>query len=318
MKMETLSAKDPRRCQHGMGPKTLKGCCMPPQNLEAALEATVALAWEAADVALAHYRPGITVDTKGGDPGNLVTQADRDVNTLLVERLQRAYPDDAILAEESITSHDFKSRQHCRRLWCIDPIDGTREFVERSGQFAVMIGLAIDGAARLGVVLQPTEARVYAGCLLGDGRALAWTADREGFKQPLRVGTIDRPDDARLMVSRTFRSRGITLLAQRLGVKQMQPLGSVGLKMARLARGEADLYVSLSSQTHEWDACGPEAILRAAGGTVTDLDGLPLRYNKELTPTPRGIVASNGALHGGCLEALRAIEEQRRKGLPRP
>jgi 3'(2'), 5'-bisphosphate nucleotidase len=71
----------------------------------------------------------------------------------------------------------------------------------------------------------------------------------------------------------------------------------------------------LSTQTHEWDACGPEAILRAAGGTVTDLDGLPLRYNKELTPTPRGIVASNGPLHGGCLEAVKVIEAQRRRAL---
>ena len=288
---------------------------MPPQSLEAALQATVELAWEAADVALDHYRPGIAVDIKGGDPGNLVTQADRDVNALLVSRLQQAHPSDAILAEESATSHDYGTRRHHRRLWCIDPIDGTREFVERSGQFAVMIGLAIDGAARLGVVLQPTEARVYAGCLLDDGRAVAWTADRAGHQEPLRVGATARPDQARLMVSRTFRSKGITQLAERLGVKQLQPLGSVGLKMARLAQGEADLYVSLSTQTHEWDACGPEAILRAAGGTVTDLDGMPLRYNKEHTPTPRGIVASNGPLHGGCLEAVKVIEAQRRRAL---
>lgn len=287
---------------------------MPDDTLTTTLAATVSLAWAAADEALRHYRPGIAVDIKNNDPDNLVTQADRDVNALIIAALERRYPGDAILAEEAQATHAYAQRRHNRRLWCIDPIDGTREFVARSGDFAVMIGLAIDGAARLGVVLQPTQERVYAGALLEDGSTEAWTAGRDGHKEPLRVNQVADSAQGRLMVSRSFRSRGIVKLGQLLGAQELVPMGSVGLKMAMLARGSAEMYVSLSTQTHEWDACGPEAILRAAGGTVTCLDGRQLVYNKPTTPTPRGIVASNGPLHPQCLQAVATLEELRRRG----
>ncbi len=287
---------------------------MPAETLEATLDATVALAWLAADIAMKHYHPGIEVDIKNGDPTNMVTQADREVNDLLMTELTRLFPHDGILAEESPASHDFAQRQHHRHLWCIDPIDGTREFVAHSGDFAVMIGLAIDGAARLGVVLQPTEGRVYAGVLGDNNNHIAWTATREGKKQPLQVNAVASCAQAKMMVSRSHTSRGIALLAQGLGVTTLLPMGSVGLKMSMLAKQEAEIYISLSNQTHEWDACGPEAILRAAGGTVTDLDGAQLTYNKRHTPTPRGIVASNGVLHEACLAEVRALEAARRRG----
>ena len=171
----------------------------------------------------------------------------------------------------------------------------------------------VTGRARLGVVLQPTEGRVYAGALLEDGGQVAWTATRDGARTPLRVNQASDSASGRLMVSRSFRSRGITALGRLLQARELVPMGSVGLKMAMLARGAAEMYVSLSAQTHEWDACGPEAILRAAGGIVTDLDGKPLVYNKPSTPTPRGIVASNGLLHEACLAAVAALEAERRR-----
>lgn len=286
-------------------------------DLELALSHAIALAWAAADVAMNLYRPGIAVDIKNNDPGNMVTQADKDANQLIVAGLQRQFADDGILAEETSDSHAYAHRKHKRRLWCVDPIDGTREFVARTGDFAVMIGLAIDGAARLGVVLQPTQGRVYAGLLDGEGRGRAFVAQRDGSQQPLRVNDVTARHALRQMVSRSFRSRGITALAENLGIHTLLPMGSVGLKMAMLAGGHAELYASLGSQTHEWDACGPEAILRAAGGMVTDLDGKALRYNKPTTPTPRGIMASNGAgngsLHKDALAAVQRLEQMRKK-----
>lgn len=286
---------------------------MPHETLDAALQAAIVMAWEASDIILAHYRAGVVADIKNNDPTNLVTQADRDANMLLMARLQSRFPQHAVMAEECTESHSYARRQHTSHLWCIDPIDGTREFVAQSGQFAVMMGLAIDGFARLGVVLQPTEGRLYAGILGDDGRNIAFTADRSGNQQPLQVLGTPTTQEARMMISRTYKSRGIQSLATSMGVKELLPMGSVGLKMAALASGRAEIYVSLSSQTHEWDACGPEAILRGAGGAVTDLDGAPLRYNKPTTPTPRGIVASNGVLHGACLAAVAELEASRVK-----
>jgi 3'(2'), 5'-bisphosphate nucleotidase len=90
-----------------------------------------------------------------------------------------------------------------------------------------------------------------------------------------------------------------------------QPVGSVGLKAARIALGEADIYLSVSDRMKEWDVCAPEAILCAAGGTVSDCLGEPLRYNKQEPNTPRGILATNGPLHDTCLEALKPVVNER-------
>jgi 3'(2'), 5'-bisphosphate nucleotidase len=114
------------------------------------------------------------------------------------------------------------------------------------------------------------------------------------------------------MVSRSHRSKTVTRVADELGVVREQPLGSVGLKATRVALGAADVYLSVSDRTHEWDACAPEAILRAAGGMVTDCLGEPLRYNKTITNTPRGILATNGLLHAACVQALKPIARERR------
>lgn len=273
------------------------------------LEVAVALAQDAARAAMAHYRPGLAVDFKHGDPSDPVTQADRDANEVLMAGLGRAFPEDALLAEESLASHAYAARQHSRRLWCIDPIDGTREFVAHSGHFAVMVGLAIAGQARLGVVLQPTEQIVYAGYLGDHGDRVAWMQQGQGPRTALAVSGPTPAGDTRMVVSRSWRSRGVQAVAARMGITQQLPWGSVGLKMGVLARAHAELYISASNKTHEWDACGPEAILCAAGGTVTDLAGGPLRYNKPTTQTPRGIVASHGLRHAEALAAIAAVAE---------
>lgn len=274
------------------------------------LDVAVRLARKAADAAMAHYRPGVAVDYKHGDPSDPVTQADRDANAVLVQGLAEACPGDAILAEESAASHAYAGRAQARRLWCIDPIDGTREFVARSGHFAVMVGLAIDGQARLGVVLQPTQNTVFAGYLGDHGTKVAWMQVGSGTQRPLAVSGPTEAAHARLVVSRSWRSRGVQAVAAQLDITQMLPWGSVGLKMAVLAQAQAELYISASNKTHEWDACGPEAILRAAGGTVTDLAGGQLRYNKPTTQTPRGIVASHGPLHAQALQAIQDVAKK--------
>jgi 3'(2'), 5'-bisphosphate nucleotidase len=267
------------------------------------IEVACRLARQAGALAMAHYGGTIQVDFKDGDPANPVTQADRDTNQLIVSGLQAAFPDDAILAEEA--PPDARRHQFAR-LWCVDPIDGTRDFIERTGQFVVMIGLAIDGTAQLGVVYQPTSQTLW----WGVGQT-ACMEDAQGGKQPLRVTACGDPRQATLMASRAHASRAVLRTAEALGIRRHRAMGSVGLKMAELACGRADIYLSITNKTHEWDACGPEAILKAAGGTVTDLLGQPLRYNKPDTRTERGILGSNGPLHPACVAALRPILKER-------
>lgn len=273
-----------------------------PESFAGELEVACRLARRAGAVILQHYAGSVEIDYKGGDRSNPVTGADRDANALIVEGLRDAFPDDAILAEES---PDTTARKRSRRLWCVDPLDGTQEFIKRNGEFVVMIGLAIDGEARAGVVYQPTENELFWGA---DGVAMM---ERGDDVDPLTPSAESEPSAARLIISRSHRSSTVDRVARELGSSQEIPCGSVGLKASRVARGEAEVYVSTSNRTREWDACAPEAILRAAGGIFTDGAGDPLRYNKDETNTPRGMLASNGPLHPRCAEIVRHILAER-------
>lgn len=264
------------------------------------LDVAIELARKAGADILLHYAEDFAVEYKSrGDP---VTQADRDANQIIVEGLHSAFPDDGILAEESGGSTDRLSK---RRLWCVDPLDGTREFVDRNGEFVVMIGLAIDGEARLGVVYQPTNDLLWAG--YGDEAFL----EARGVRTPLRPSKRLAMREATVVASRSHLSKTVQQIADTMGVARVTQVGSVGLKMARVASAEADIYISASDQTHEWDACAPEAILRAAGGRVTDTFGDPLRYNKQDTRTPRGMLATNGPLHAAVVDISAPYVKQR-------
>ena len=262
------------------------------------IEVACQLARLAGKAIMVHYATDFAVEYKNNDLSNPVTQADKQANSIIVDGLAQAFPDDGILAEESADNPERHRRQ---RLWCVDPIDGTREFVARNGQFVVMIGLAVAGVAEMGVVFQPTENRLF----WGSGNE-AFMEDARG-RHPLHVSTTADANEATIVVSRSHPSKVLERIAKQLGAKHQLPIGSVGLKVAELALASADVYVSPSSKTHEWDACGPEAILKAAGGRVSDSLGAPLRYNKTQTNTPNGIVGSNGLLHDACLASIRAV-----------
>ncbi|MBC7792820.1 MAG: 3'(2'),5'-bisphosphate nucleotidase CysQ [Clostridia bacterium] len=271
-------------------------------DLSRELAVAIDLARRAGAKICEHYAEDFAVEYKShGDP---VTQADKDADTIIVNGLHAAYPDDGILAEESGASN---GRHAKRRLWCIDPLDGTREFVDRNGQFVVMVGLAIDGEARLGVVYQPTMNTLYA------GYGTTAFVEKDGMRSPLRPSKKTTMADAVVVASRSHLSQTVAQIAKQLGVARIDQVGSVGLKMARVASSDADIYISASDKTHEWDACAPEAILRAAGGRVTDTFGDPLRYNKQETRTPRGMLATNGSLHAAVLDIAASHVRHRLK-----
>ena len=289
-------------------------------SLSAELAHADRLARLAGAVALRYYGKSPAVEHKAGGKGP-VTVADREANEVIVDGLRRAFPDDGVLAEESFDTHRLASRAHRPRLWCVDPIDGTREFIDETGHFVVMVGLAVAGKARLGVVYDPLGDVMFRGVLAEDGPHLAELVER-GVARPLRPTQLAVPAEARMVVSRHGAGRAVQQLCAQLGTRALLPVGSVGLKVGWLADGRAEIYVCASDRVHEWDTCGPEAILRAAGGRVTDLFGAPLQYNKAVTHTPRGMLATNGPLHPALLRAIEAATPEatglrRMRGLKR-
>jgi 3'(2'), 5'-bisphosphate nucleotidase len=265
------------------------------------LSVAATLAREAGALLLEYYKAPLQVDHKD-DAGHdePVTEADRAANELIVSRLHREFPDDGILAEESVdTSH----RLGRERVWMIDPMDGTNSFVARNGDFAVQIGLAVKGEAVLGVVYQPVPEILYR-ATRGGG---AWVERPEKPIQRLQVSSTAIARDMVLASSRSHRSARMDMVVSAFGFKAEVRRGSVGIKMGLIAERHCDLYIHLSPRTKQWDVCGPEAILREAGGRVTDLFGRPLRYNAERVQNPNGIVATNDAAHEMVIRNLAPL-----------
>ncbi|HSZ84263.1 MAG TPA: 3'(2'),5'-bisphosphate nucleotidase CysQ [Polyangia bacterium] len=253
------------------------------------------VALEAARLVLGYHRTDLKIDSKAGNEP--VTEADRAASALIVDRLRAAFPDDAVLSEEI---PDDGSRLGRPRVWMVDPIDGTSDFIAGDTGFVVMIGLAAEGRPRVGAVAHPLTGRVYGG-VVGQG---AWRQDPDGTRTPLRTSTLARPPGIRLVASKTHRTPRVDAVKQALGITDEMNVGSVGLKIGLVSEAARDLYVYTGGRTKIWDTCGPEAILHAAGGRMTDLDGTPLVYDQPDLYNRRGIVASNGPLHDFVIATL--------------
>jgi 3'(2'), 5'-bisphosphate nucleotidase len=263
--------------------------------MERELEVAKQLARSAGKRILELYRSDAQIQWKGMD--DPVTAADQAANEIIVSGLAREFPDDGILAEET---PDTAARLARERVWLIDPMDGTKQFIDRIGEFAVMIGLAVEGEARLGVVYQPTSDRMYyAAPGLGSFVEEGWSTKR------LHVVGETRFEKMLIALSRSHHSPTVDRIRERLGVGGAIRSGSVGLKFGLIAEGRAHLYIHSGGRTNQWDTCAPEAILRAAGGVVTDTRGEPLRYNVPEIRNLRGILASNGVRHADLVAAFR-------------
>jgi 3'(2'), 5'-bisphosphate nucleotidase len=246
---------------------------------------------------MSHYEGPVTVEWKGRhDP---VTAADREASHHIVEELHKRFPDDGVLSEEE--SDDPNRRLSFSRVWFVDPLDGTKEFIARLGEFAVMIGLALDGASRLGVVYQPTRDNLYYASS-GNGAFLS----QGGVDRRLRVSTLGDPANATIAISRSRRSAVGEGVRQKLGIGSAIACGGLGLKLGLICEAKAHVYIQ-DGGIGLWDLCGPEAILQEAGGQVTDLLGKPVRYDTADVRLRRGVLASNGVLHARLLEASKGL-----------
>lgn len=263
------------------------------------LQVALKLARDAGAAILDYYDSPLHIERKIGadEHSEPVTQADRAANELIVNGLRREFPDDGILAEESV---DTQRRLTKRRVWMVDPLDGTNGFIARDGDFAVQIGLAVEGRSVLGVVYQPLPDVLYR-ATTGAG---AWI-ERAGFEvERARVSDEKEITRMRLAASRTHRSPRMDVVVRALELKEEVLRGSVGIKVGLIIERQCDVYFHLSPRTKQWDTCAPEVILTEAGGRFTDLFGEPLGYNQADVQNRNGLVASNGAAHDEIIDKL--------------
>jgi 3'(2'), 5'-bisphosphate nucleotidase len=208
------------------------------------------LATEAGALLLAVQRSGEFEGKALGKQGDLVA------NAFLMKALRNLRPDDAILSEEEA---DNAARLSAKRVWIIDPLDGTREYGESRTDWAVHVALAIDGMAAVGAVALPGL-----GSTLTSGAPLAQPPSNSPLK---------------MLVSRTRPAAEAVSVAEKLGA-ELLPMGSAGAKAMAVVRGEADIYLHSGGQ-YEWDNCAPVAVAAAAGFHCSRIDGSPLVYNCE-------------------------------------
>jgi 3'(2'), 5'-bisphosphate nucleotidase len=264
------------------------------------LEAAIALAKEAGQKVVQLRQGGLSVEMKPGDEP--VTVADRTASEMILRGLAAAFPTDPVISEELPAGSGLLKRS---RLWLVDPIDGTKDFIKGGDGFAVMIGLVIDHRPVLGVVHQPTIDRTFYATPAGA------FVTHAGETKPLAVSDVAAAADARLVASASHRTADIDRVKTELGIAEEMNVGSVGVKLCLIAMGVRDLYVNPSAKTKSWDTCAPEAILASAGGRLSDLFGDPIEYRDELAHR-RGLVASNGHLHAEVVAKLGPLFAQLR------
>jgi len=266
-------------------------------HMEKELEVAKKVALSAGGILMKHYQGAVSIDWKS--PGDPVTAADREANEFIVNSLKREFPQYAILSEEETDDLVRLRRSH---VWIIDPMDGTREFIEHRGDFAVQIGLAVNGLPLAGVVYQPAADKLYyaaegAGAFLESG----------GSVVPLQVSMEQTASRIVIAESRSYRSARVAAVRERMRINESVRMGSVGLKVGLICEGRAHLYIHAGGRTHLWDTCAPEAILREAGGRMTDVSNHPLRYAGQEVRNLKGLIASNGAIHDRAVQATQSV-----------
>ncbi len=281
------------------------------------------LSWAAADVLKAYARgeeppygfpKSLTVEQGGDGP---VSAADMAVNELLISGLKDNLTCKKwdILSEETSKEKTFQ-HTHCKKDWCwiLDPLDGTKDFLQGSENYAVHIALVYKRKPKIGIVLIPEKNELWIG-IIGSG---AWCENRNGFKKSISFSErIDIPELV-LVSSKNHQQPKLQNLISTLCFAETIKIGSVGCKVASILRGDADVYISLSGKTSpkDWDMAAPHALIEAAGGMFSHADGTNLIYQETNYSQPGCLIATHGKSHQKiCRKAMEffAIEEIKKR-----
>ena len=240
-------------------------------NLEELIEPIVTLAEEAGREILGVYSTRFDVQSKSDE--SPLTQADLASHRCIAAGLADLTPDIPIISEEDGLP-DFAIRSQWTRYWLIDPLDGTKEFVNRNGEFTVNIALIDSHRPVFGVVHVPVQNKTYVGC---EGRGALLRVKDSGWR-PIRVAESSS-ERVRVVGSRSHRGASLDAYLDAVGEHDMVPMGS-SLKFCVVAEGGADIYPRLGP-TSEWDTAAAQAVVEMAGGKVVTLDGKPMKYNAK-------------------------------------
>jgi myo-inositol-1(or 4)-monophosphatase len=218
-------------------------------------------------------------DVREKSKNNPVTSADLEANRIIRERIQKTFPQDGWLSEED---QDSSRRLALSRVWVVDPIDGTKEFIEGVPQFAISIGFVVDGRPKVAVIFNPAKAQFYKavagrGAFLNDGA--------------IRVTARGDITGARLLVSRSEPAKKFQVFVDRCDIK---PVGSIAYRLAKVAGGVGDGTLTFRT-IHEWDICAGVLMVEEAGGKAVDGDGKAMMFNSQ-SAKHRGVVAANAGL----------------------
>jgi myo-inositol-1(or 4)-monophosphatase len=234
-------------------------------------------------------------DVRDKSKNNPVTSADLEANRIIREHIQESFPNDGWLSEEDA---DDPKRLNESRVWVVDPIDGTKEFIEGVPQFAVSIGFVVDGRPQVAIVFNPAEGEFYRAAA-GQG---AFLNDKA-----IHVTQRENIDGATLLVSRSEPQKRFQVFVDRCVIA---PVGSIAYRLARIGGGYGDGTLTFRN-IHEWDICAGVLIVEEAGGKVVDGDGKSLMFNR-LPARHKGVVAANPELSGSLQGLWAAAVAERR------
>ena len=279
------------------------------KNIEELSEISRSIAHRASDILQSYYRqdshtPNLDIQEQKDGP---VTAADVAVNTYILDELQSVLgnAEFGYLSEETYKSYLASNGQIPLPqdwVWIIDPLDGTRDFIDRTGEFAVHIALAYQGRPVLAVVAWPEQQKIY--YAMKDAGAFVESLDGSTVK--LKVSARNIVADLSIVTSRSHRDDRFNQLLHKLPCQNQLAVGSIGCKIATIVEQKADVYIALSGKSapKDWDLAAPELILTEAGGRFTRFDGSALQYNRRDVSQWGGLLASNSCCHDAlCGEA---------------
>ena len=256
------------------------------------------LSWEVSDILL-YYSQTIKVDSEKNNliqeklNGEPVTIADLKVNQLVFDILKKKVSDFSwgFLSEENHKVNFNKVGGFTNFLWVLDPLDGTKDFIKGTGNYAMHLALNFQDKPFIGIVLIPEKEELW----ISDGNKV-WCEGKNGYKNNPKNLFKDSIHDMTLVISENHSNKVLKNLVSKLPIKDVISMGSVGCKISSIVRGESDFYISLSlpgkSSPKDWDFAAPESVLRCAGGTITNENNEPLSYNRNNYLQPGIIIAS--------------------------
>ena len=240
------------------------------------------------------YEKNYETSTKKDD--SPITEADLKSNEIIKEILSKT--EHHILSEEDKDDHTRLSKE---TIWIVDPLDGTSDFIDKTGEFTVMIALVKNKLPILGVIAWPTENTIFAA--QKDQGAFRYS---DGEWRKISVTKVTELSNCRAVGSRHHLSEKEKKFIEKLKIQNFTSIGS-SLKVGKISSGEAEAYITTTNKMKEWDSAASHCIISEAGGKMTDMNGDEITYNNEIVNHQNGILVTNGLIHNKIVEEFKKL-----------